>query len=99
MPASTAENVSVARLADFPRRNRKTGAPELLRVECSDFNGREYVNCRTWYQARPGGPNDDVWRPTSIGVTFRQSELAALPAAIEEARRIVHAVGRSTASN
>ena len=97
MATTVAEDGGKVRLAQFPRRNRETGVEEAIRIELADFQGREYLHLRLWYKARPNGPDDDGWRPSKIGVSVREHELDALAEAIEEARRLVHAEGRSTA--
>lgn len=83
-------------LACFPRRNRQTGRDEQVRVAASDWNGRIFLHLRTWFAGRPEGPGDDGFRPTRFGVAVRETELDDLAAAIEEARRLVHAEGRAT---
>ena len=84
------------RLAEFPRRNLLTGAPEWLRIETGDFNGHYVTHLRIWYSTRPKSVNDDGSRPTKVGVTLREVELDRAIEALEEARRIVHAEGRET---
>lgn len=82
------------RLAEFPRKNRETGGREAIRVELADFQGHEYLHVRLWFEPRGGGE----LRPTKTGVAIREHELDDLAAAIEEARRLVHAQGRATSS-
>lgn len=64
-------------LASFPRKNG-----EELRVTLSEFKGNHYLAFRKWYEGRDGER-----RPSKEGVSFRQSEIATIANAIEEALR------------
>lgn len=96
MPTATDDKVT---LAEFPRRNRSTGAEEAIRVESADFNGKQYLHVRLWYMTRPNGTDDDGWRPSKTGVALREHELDALAEAVEQARQLVHEQGRSTSED
>jgi hypothetical protein len=84
-------------LAKFPRRNSATKAGEQVRIVVSEFNGRIVTHFRVYFLAKPE-PETDLWRPSKVGVTVREEELDEAIEALQEARRQVHAAGRSTAS-
>ncbi len=45
---------------------------EKLIIEKSNFKGRDLVNMRIYYLA---GEEEDDWRPTKKGITFRLDQL------------------------
>ena len=60
----------------------KRNANEIIRIEVSEFKGRELINIRIWYQAIAGG--DVVFKPTQKGVTLNISEFEELKDGIEK---------------
>jgi len=56
---------------------------EIIRVEVSEFKGRELINLRIWFQAiDPGG--DYVYKPSQKGVTLNVSQFEELKDAVEK---------------
>lgn len=70
-------------LATFRRAD--ASQPTEVRVYVQPWNGRPLLHARWFTKAA----STDSWHPTTKGVTFRPDDLAALEAAIVEARRIL----------
>lgn len=51
---------------------------EIIRIEVSEFKGRDLINIRVWYQAISGGSGDITYKPTQKGITINVSEFAEL---------------------
>ena len=47
---------------------------EIIRIEVSEFKGRELINVRIWYQTIDGRSGDVVYKPTQKGVTLNITE-------------------------
>lgn len=60
----------------------KRNANEIIRIEVSEFKGRDLINIRIWYQAIAGG--DVVFKPTQKGVTLNIAEFEELKDGIEK---------------
>lgn len=59
-------------IADIGKNSR-----EIIRVEVSEFKGRELINLRIWYQTYDGG-----YKPTQKGITLDLSQFGELEKAI-----------------
>ena len=59
-------------IADIGKNSR-----EIIRVEVSEFKGRNLINLRIWYQTYDGG-----YKPTQKGVTLDLSQYGELKEAI-----------------
>ena len=59
-------------IADIGKNSR-----EIIRVEVSEFKGRELINLRIWYQTYDGG-----YKPTQKGITLDLSQYGELEKAI-----------------
>ncbi len=57
---------------------------EIIRIEVSEFKGRELINVRIWYQAIDGGSGDMVYKPTQKGITLNITEFEELKDGIEK---------------
>ncbi|MCU0846415.1 MAG: transcriptional coactivator p15/PC4 family protein [Spirochaetes bacterium] len=56
---------------------------EIIRIEVSEFKGRELINIRVWFQSiLPGG--DVEYKPTQKGVTLNIAEFAELKDGIDK---------------
>lgn len=55
-------------------------AKEIIRVEVSEFKGKELINLRIWFQSNPEAP----YRPTQKGVALDVSRYEDLKLAIEK---------------
>ena len=56
---------------------------EIIRIEVSEFKGRELINIRIWYSTIDGGSGDLIYKPTQKGVTLSLGEFAELKDGIE----------------
>lgn len=54
------------------------GGGEIIRVEVSEFKGKQYLNIRTWYTDRDSGE----YKPTQKGVSIRPDLYEALKEAV-----------------
>jgi hypothetical protein len=57
---------------------------EIIRIEVSEFKGKELINIRIWYQAVEGGSGNVVYKPTQKGVALNISEFDQLKDGIEK---------------
>jgi hypothetical protein len=60
------------------------GNDEILRVDVSEYEGREFAQIRMWYNNRGG----EV-RPTKKGVTLSLKHLETVISALQEAQQIL----------
>lgn len=51
---------------------------EIIRIEVSEYKGRDLINIRIWYQSIDAGSGDLVYKPTPKGVTLNISEFEEL---------------------
>ncbi len=65
-------------IKDIKRNNN-----EIIRVEVSEFKGRQLINIRIWYQAMDSGSGDVMYKPTQKGVTINISEFKELKDGID----------------
>lgn len=61
-------------IADIEKNSR-----EIIRIEVSDFKGKELINLRIWFQDFDGG-----YKPTQKGITLDISHYGKLKDAIEK---------------
>jgi len=57
---------------------------EIIRIEVSEFKGKELINIRIWFQAVEGGSGNVVYKPTQKGVALNISEFDQLKDGIEK---------------
>ena len=60
----------------------KRNEREIIRIEVSEFEGRELINLRIWYQAIDS-KGDIVYKPTKKGVALNISQYEELKDGIE----------------
>ncbi len=65
-------------IKDIPKNNN-----EIIRIEVSEFKGKELINLRIWYQSIDGGGNV-VWKPTQKGIALNISQFDDLKDGIEK---------------
>ncbi len=57
---------------------------EIIRIEVSEFKGRELINIRIWYQSIDRNSGDVVYKPTQKGVALNISEYEELKDGIDK---------------
>ena len=60
----------------------KRNEREIIRLEVSEFEGKELINLRIWYQAIDSG-GDVVYKPTKKGVALNISQYDELKDGID----------------
>ncbi len=61
----------------------KRNEREIIRIEVSEFEGKELINLRIWYQAIDGR-GDVVYKPTKKGVALTIDKYEELREGIEK---------------
>lgn len=51
---------------------------EIIRIEVSEFKGKELINIRIWYQAIDGASGNMIYKPTQKGVALNIAEFEDL---------------------
>ncbi len=69
---------------------------EIIRIEVSEFKGRDLINIRVWYQAIGGDKGDIVYKPTQKGITINVSEFAELKDGILKLENYLEDVKKGT---
>jgi len=57
---------------------------EIIRIEVSEFKGRDLINIRIWYQSIDAGSGDLVFKPTPKGITLNISEFEELKDGVDK---------------
>jgi hypothetical protein len=65
-------------IMDIKRNDR-----EIIRIEVSEFEGKELINLRIWYQAIDSR-GDIVYKPTKKGVALNSSQYNELKEGIDK---------------
>jgi hypothetical protein len=60
-------------IKDIQRNNN-----EIIRIEVSEYKGKELINIRIWYVAGRDSSGKDIYKPTQKGVALNISEFSAL---------------------
>jgi hypothetical protein len=63
---------------------------EIIRIEVSEYKGRDLINIRIWYQAIDGASGDVVFKPTQKGITLNISEFEELMDGVEKLGNYIH---------
>jgi len=63
---------------------------EIIRIEVSEYKGRELINIRIWYQAIDANSGDLVFKPTQKGVTLNITEFEELKDGVEKLGNYLH---------
>jgi hypothetical protein len=61
---------------------------EIIRIEVSEFKGRELINIRIWFQSIDGQGNV-VYKPTQKGITLNLNEYDELRDGIEKLKNYI----------
>ena len=59
-------------------------AGEIIRIEVSEFKGKELINIRIWYLAGRDSSGNDIYKPTQKGVALNIAEFGELRDAIDK---------------
>ena len=57
---------------------------EIIRIEVSEFKGRELINIRIWYMSQDSSSGDVIYKPTQKGIALNVSEYEELKDGIEK---------------
>jgi hypothetical protein len=57
---------------------------EIIRVEVSEFKGRDLINIRIWYQTIDSASGDLIYKPTQKGVTLNIAEFEELKDGVDK---------------
>jgi hypothetical protein len=60
-------------IKDIQRNNN-----EIIRIEVSEFKGKELINLRIWYVAGRDMDGNEIYKPTQKGVALNIAEFAEL---------------------
>ena len=66
-------------IKDIKRNNN-----EIIRVEVSEYKGKELINIRIWYVADRDAEGNEIYKPTQKGVALNISEFSSLKDAINK---------------
>lgn len=66
----------------------KKNNTEIIRVEISEYQGKELINLRIWYQAIDNG--EVVYKPTQKGVALSVDKFSELQEAITKIAEYLH---------
>lgn len=66
-------------IKDIQRNNN-----EIIRIEVSEFKGKELINLRIWYVAGRDMDGTDIYKPTQKGVALNISEFSELKDGIDK---------------
>jgi len=66
-------------IKDIQRNNN-----EIIRIEVSEFKGKELINLRIWYVAGRDMDGNDIYKPTQKGVALNISEFSELKDGIDK---------------
>ena len=71
-------------IKDIQRNNN-----EIIRIEVSEFKGRELINIRIWYQSIDSKRGEVVYKPTQKGVALNLQEFAQLKDGIDRLEQYI----------
>jgi hypothetical protein len=63
---------------------------EIIRIEVSEYKGRELINIRIWYQTIDNASGEMVFKPTQKGVTLNIAEFEELKDGVEKLGNYIH---------
>ena len=63
---------------------------EIIRIEVSEYKGRELINIRIWYQTIDPGSGDLIFKPTPKGITLNIAEFEELKEGVEKLGNYIH---------
>lgn len=59
-------------------------ANEIIRIEVSEFKGKELINIRIWYVAARDKDGNEIYKPTQKGIALDIAEFEELRSGIEK---------------
>ncbi len=68
----------------------KKNNSEIIRIEVSEFKGRELINIRIWYSAIDNASGDMIYKPTQKGVTLNIAEFNELKDGIDRLSQYIN---------
>lgn len=72
-------------IADIPR-----NSTEIIRVEVSEFKGKELINVRIWYSSIDQNTGSQVYKPTQKGFALNIEKFGELKSAIERLEQFIN---------
>ena len=63
---------------------------EIIRIEVSEFKGKELINLRIWYVADRDANGNNIYKPTPKGVALNISEFAELKDGIDRLQAYIN---------
>ena len=68
----------------------KKNSGEIIRVEISEFQGKDLINIRIWYSTMNPDTGEPIFKPTPKGVALQVSEFAELKDAINRLENYIN---------
>lgn len=59
-------------------------ASEIIRIEVSEFKGKELINIRIWYVAARDNEGNEIYKPTQKGIALDIAEFEELREGIDK---------------
>ena len=72
-------------IADIQRNNA-----EIIRLEVSEFKGKELINMRIWYSSIDQNTGDHIYKPTQKGFALNIEKFSDLKEAIERLEQFIN---------
>ena len=72
-------------IKDIQRNNN-----EIIRIEVSEFKGKELINLRIWYVADRDSKGNNIYKPTQKGVALNIAEFAELKDGIDRLQAYIN---------
>ena len=72
-------------ISDIQRNNT-----EIIRVEVSEFKGRELINMRIWYSSIDQGSGNQVYKPTQKGFALNIEKFGELKKAVKRLEQFIN---------
>ena len=72
-------------IKDIQRNNN-----EIIRIEVSEFKGKELINLRIWYVADRDSKGNDIYKPTQKGIALNISEFSELKDGIDRLQAYIN---------
>ncbi|MCL1833947.1 MAG: transcriptional coactivator p15/PC4 family protein [Leptospirales bacterium] len=63
---------------------------EIIRIEVSEFKGKELINLRIWFIADRDADGNNIYKPTQKGVALNISEFAELKDGIDRLQAYIN---------
>ena len=63
---------------------------EIIRIEVSEFKGKELINLRIWYVADRDSNGNNIYKPTQKGVALNIAEFSELKDGIDRLQAYIN---------